>query len=161
MNTTPWTWCIVCISGMISEKSKDFSNRFGSWANEMNNSFRRLIFLPYCPFGLYGNITPFRIFVWDSLSLPAKSHLCQQASRWWISAWTVKPWFFLSTHHILLCLLFYEVTIYGDNRHPNIIADTMFSGLHTINISWPQHLGFGDHNPKQKTTLISQPWNIL
>ena len=93
---------------------KDLSNRFGNWANERDNPFRRLIFLPYCPFGFYGNIAQLRVFVRDSIFLPAKSHLCQQASRWWRSAWTVKPWFFLSTHHILLCLLFYEVTIYGE-----------------------------------------------
>jgi len=29
----------------------------------MDNSFRCLIFFPYCPFGLYGDITPFRLFL--------------------------------------------------------------------------------------------------
>ena len=42
---------------------KNLSYRFGNWANEMDNSFRCLIFFPYCPFGLYGDITPFRLFL--------------------------------------------------------------------------------------------------
>ena len=47
----------------------------------MDNSLRRWTFFPYSPFCLCGNITVFRVFVWDFVSIPAWIHLCQSDSR--------------------------------------------------------------------------------